>query len=33
MSRDWRMYLDDIEASCAKIERFTTKLNDCLSNR
>ncbi len=24
MSRDWHMYLDDVEASCAKIERFTT---------
>lgn len=24
MSRDWRLYLDDILGSCEKVQRFTT---------
>jgi uncharacterized protein with HEPN domain len=27
MSRDWRIYLDDILASCQKVQRYTKGMN------
>ena len=34
MSRDWRIYLDDIVASCEKVQRYTKGMNqqDFLQN-